>query len=86
MDTIANNIKWIIPIHDAAVINPVDAVKVRAIYAEQLQAIHADRKMILNDYFKSINIHPDAHKQWKELLDMVEPLEGSLKVNEMAMK
>lgn len=77
---------WGIPIHDAFLVSPAAAADVRQWYAEELEAIHKDRKQILADYFKSIGITGAANQQWETLKSKVVPFEGELKVNPMALK
>jgi hypothetical protein len=87
---VANNVckqlDWSLSIHDAFVTYATDAKLTRQLYAEQIEAVYADRQQILNDFFKSINLHPRAMKQWKQLQEQIIPLEGDFKCNDMALK
>lgn len=77
---------WLIPIHDAFIINPEAAEDVRAWYAEALEDIHANRTKILTNYFTSIGITKAAQTQWEELQAKVHPIKGPFKCNAMALK
>jgi hypothetical protein len=77
---------WAIPIHDAAVVSPAAAHDVRVWYAEELEYIHANRKTILAEYFKSIGITAAAKEQWEAIKDKVVQFEGDFKCSSMALK
>ena len=77
---------WGIPIHDAFLVSPAAAADVRTWYAEELTKIYADRKQILGDYFKSINITGAAKSQWDDLNAKIKPVKGIFRVNHMALK
>lgn len=70
-DRVAGSLNWCIPIYDAFVVMPIDALKTRVQYTEGLNAISADRQNILDNYFASINIKQTkgAYKQWAKLME-----------------
>lgn len=77
---------WGIDIHDAFIVNPEAAYDVRKWYAEELNNIHANRKEILFNYFKSIGITQESQVQWERVLSKVVPFEGTLNCSHMALK
>lgn len=85
IDKVMEKYGWGIPIHDALLVSPAAATDVRKWYAEELEAIHRDRKVILKKFFKSIGI-TSATAQIDMLKSKIVPFEGELKVNPMALK
>lgn len=75
-----------IDIYDAFIINPEAAFDVRAWYAEELEAIHRDRKVILSEYFTSIGINGGAQGEWERFTSTIVPLTESFKCRHMALK
>jgi hypothetical protein len=75
-----------IPIHDAAIVSPAASADVREWYVEELESIRANRKKILQGFFKSIGITSAATEQWERVKDKVVPLEGELKASGMSLK
>ena len=90
MNTVCNEVysqsKWIIPIHDAAIVDCEDAKLVRNTYSKQIESIHFNRKDILQTYIRSINIPASTKKEWKDIVSKVEPLESDFKCSEMILK
>jgi len=90
MDTTCNAVydqyQWVLDIHDAAIVDAEAAKLVRIVYANQLERIHTDRKFILQDYFRSVNIPAMAITEWKEVMSKVTPLNGPFKCNKMVLK
>ena len=76
---------WIIPIHDAFIINPCDAYSVKTQYAEEITAIYYRRKEILSNYFASIGIDSKSATAWKEVKDRIQPI-GVFKCKTTALK
>lgn len=76
---------WGIDIHDAFLVSPMAAADVRRWYAEELNAIYADREAILANYFASIGIGAEAQGNWNRLKQMVKPIK-SFKCRKMALK
>lgn len=72
---------WGIPIHDALIISPAAAADVRKWYGEELEALYANRKEILKEFFKSIGITGASQEQWDTLQSKVHPLEGELVIS-----
>jgi len=90
MDTVCNvvynNYEWIIPIHDAAIVDCEAADLVRTTYAHQLEEIYDNRNSILQDYIRSINIPASAITEWKSVKEGVQPLNEPFKCNKMVLK
>lgn len=78
--------EWVIPIHDAFLVSPAAAADVRVWYSEELNKIHANRKQILADYFKSIGITNAAKTKWEKIQSKVVPFEGEFDASGMALK
>jgi hypothetical protein len=76
---------WGIDIHDAAIVSPEAADDVRQWYADEIEAIYVNRKSILANYFKSINIGDEAALAWSELMKHVVPV-SEYKQNLMTLK
>ena len=76
MDCICRNINWIIPIHDAAVISPIDAQETRTLYCSQIDKIHNERQTILSEYFESIGIDSSSAMDWKRVKEEIIPAIG----------
>ena len=85
MDYICRNINWIIPIHDAAIVSPIDAPEVRSLYCSQIDKIHNERQTILSEYFESIGIDSSSAMDWKRVKDAIIPAVG-FSCQPMAMK
>jgi hypothetical protein len=77
---------WGIPIHDAFIVSPAAAADVRRWYAEELETIYANRKEILEQFFRSIGITSAAKQQWDALQAKIVPFEGKFKASHMALK
>ena len=82
-----------LPIHDAAILCCEAADYAREIYANgtttdepSLKHIHTNRTVILQNYFRSLNIPASAVKEWQLLQRYVIPLEEDLEVNSMVLK
>lgn len=76
---------WGIDIHDAFLVSPMAAADVRRWYAEELNAIYADRETILANYFASIGIGAESQGDWERVKRMVKPLQ-SFQCRKMALK
>ena len=85
MDYICRFINWIIPIHDASIVSPIDAPEVRELYCGQIDKIHNERQIILSEYFESIGIDSGSAMDWKRVKDAIIPAIG-FKCQAMAMK
>ena len=55
-DEIAESLDWCIDIHDAWIVHPADANKVRVKTVEQLKKLHSNRDIVLGDFFRSTGI------------------------------
>lgn len=77
---------WGIDIHDAFIVHPNAARDVRRWYSQELTNIYNNRHTILANYFKSINIGPEAQAHWDRLTQLVVPVTGAFKANPMALK
>jgi hypothetical protein len=67
---------WVISIHDAFLVNPMEANKTRAEYCKMINKIYARREEILMNYFKSIGIDSSSATAWKRVTDKVIPADG----------
>ena len=85
MDYICRFINWIIPIHDASIVSPIDAPEVRELYCGQIDKIHNERQIILSEYFESIGIDSSSAMDWKRVKEAIIPAIG-FKCQAMAMK
>lgn len=85
MDYICRNINWIIPIHDAAIVSPIDASEVRALYCSQIDKIHTERQTIISEFFQSIGIDSSSAMDWKRVKDAIIPA-VNFKCQSMALK
>lgn len=74
MDRIAQSISWTIPIFDAVITHPSDAMMVEHIFISCMKEIHSDRKEVLSKYFKSIGITSSAAMHWKKVVDLITPI------------
>lgn len=75
-----------IPIHDAFLVHPELAPKVRGWYATEMGKIYKAREKILTSFFKSINLNQNGYKQMNELLKLVEPLPTGWKCRHEILK
>ena len=71
MDYICRNINWIIPIHDAAIVSPIDAQETRTLYCSQIDKIHNERQTIISEYFESIGIDSSSAMDWKRVREAI---------------
>ena len=85
MDYICRFINWIIPIHDASIVSPIDATEVRELYCGQINKIHTERQTILSEFFESIGIDSSSAMDWKRVKEAIIPAVG-FKCQQMAMK
>ena len=76
MDYICKFINWIIPIHDAAIVSPIDAQETRTLYCSQIDKIYNERQTILSEYFESIGIDSSSAMDWKRVKDAIIPAVG----------
>ena len=71
MDYICRFINWIIPIHDAAIVSPIDAQETRTLYCSQIDKIHNERQTIISEYFESIGIDSSSAMDWKRVREAI---------------
>jgi len=64
-DEIAEALGWCIDIHDAWIVHPADANKVRVKTVEQLNKLHSNRDIVLGDFFRSTGVS-NKH-EWAEI-------------------
>jgi len=84
MDYTVDGVSWAIPIHDAAIVHPLDADTVRERYTSKITAIYKDRGTILKDYFASVGIHnPSA---WTKLKEAILPVSPEFECQPTALK
>jgi hypothetical protein len=93
VDATIDQYGWAIDIHDALVVCCEAATYARNIYANgrtstepSLKQIHTNRRSILQEYFRSLNIPASAVKQWQAVMALVEPLTDDLVVNPLVLK
>ena len=90
MDTtcnvVYNEAEWCLDIHDAIIVDCEYADLARDIYAKELEKIYLNRKDILQNYFRSINIPASAIQEWKEVQVKVEPMDSEFKCSPMVLK
>lgn len=75
-----------IDIYDAFIINPEAALDVRTWYAEEMERIHAERKVILSEFFTSIGIGGNAQGAWEAFTAAIEQYTEQFKCRLMALK
>lgn len=85
-DDISKQIDWILSIHDAFIVHPLDALQVRTLYASHIERLHTNREDIINKYFSSIRLARPAIKAWAELRKSIVPVTGTFKCSLMALK
>jgi hypothetical protein len=78
MDSTVEVLSWSIPIYDAVIVMPNEAMTARTKYASKIDDINSDRTEILANYFDSIGIKQTngAAKQWKKLQDKITPIKN----------
>ena len=81
MDAISDKVMakygWAVPIHDAILCSPAAATDVRIWYNEELAKLHANRKQILQGFFKSVGIDSTSNAQWEALKAKIVEFEGN---------
>jgi len=61
----------VIAIHDAFLVHPLDALKVCAVYTDQLDKLYTDREQVLTDYRTSIGaVGPKADKAFSKVKEL----------------
>ena len=72
-DEVCIEIDWILPIYDAFIVMPWDAIPTRRIYATRIDDIYAAREETLEVYFKSINMAKTVGsvKQWNKIQNKI---------------
>lgn len=77
---------WAIDIHDAIIVDCEAVGYAREQYANMINNVYSDRKSILQNYFRSINIPASKQGEWKEVMSKVEPVEDTFKCSPMVLK
>ena len=84
---------FLIDIHDAMIIDAEACDFARDVYANgttpdepSLKQIHRDRKSILQNYIRSLNIPASAIAEFNEVMALVEPLTEELSINPLVLK
>lgn len=85
-DNICLDQDWIIPIHDAFLINPCDAKSVKEDYASLITRLYQDREQILSDFFQSIGIDSKSATAWKTVKDRIIPVATDFVCQSSALK
>ena len=75
-DAVAAQMTWCIPIYDAFIVMPDEALDVRTVYTQQLDQLYSDRGTVLKEYFHSIGIDSKSAVQWTELKAKCIPIEA----------
>jgi hypothetical protein len=82
-----------IDIHDAIICCCESADFARDVYANgttpdepSLKQIHTNRKSILQNYIRSLNIPASALAEWNQVQALVEPLTEELIINPLVLK
>lgn len=97
MDNTVNHVideyGFAIDIHDAIICCCESADYARDVYANgttsdepSLKQIHTNRKSILQNYIRSLNIPASAITEFKQVMSLVEPLLEPLHVNPLVLK
>lgn len=75
-DVVAGLLDWCLPIYDAFIVMPCEAIRTRTLYTTELDSIHTDRRSILQNYFDSIGIpmNTETQTQWSNILRKVVPI------------
>ena len=68
-DTICKEVDFVLPNHDAFIVSPREAKKVKEIYVRELYEIYRLRKEILSQYFNSIGITEEYREEDNHLID-----------------
>lgn len=84
-NSISLELEWVLSIHDAFIVHPLDAHLTRHLYARKIEGIWERREAILNGYFKSIGLGNSAMKEWIAITDKCDNL-STFKCNDMALK
>lgn len=94
-EAVLEKYKWLLDVHDAAILCCESANYAREVYAHgrtpdepSLLHIYNNRNRILSDYFTSLNIPANAISKWKKnVAPLIEPLDYELKsINPMVLK
>lgn len=85
-DHVSYLLDWCLSIHDAWIVNPIEATKCRRLYAERIENLHANRLEVLNNYFKSINLNKKALKDWERIKTQINEFKGDFKCNHIHLK
>lgn len=73
-------------VHDAFIVSPVAAADVRQWYAEEMDKIFANRKVILANYFNSIGITSASLPAWEKVMAKVVPVSDDFKCRGEVLK
>jgi len=71
MNNMCKGVEWVLPIHDAGIVTIAEASKFRKLAVTQMRAIYANRKSILENYFKSINLDTKGWVRYAKLLETI---------------
>jgi hypothetical protein len=72
-DNVCLNIDWILPLYDAFIVMPDEALATRREYAKELKNLYDTRISTLDNYFNSIGIPHTVgtHKEWVRLQEKI---------------
>jgi hypothetical protein len=74
LDNICLNMPWIIDIHDAGIVHPTHATLMRKLAVTEMKWIYSNRKDIVFNYLKSINIDKAGLARYAKLIRKIELL------------
>ena len=93
VDHVIDEYGFAIDVHDAIILCCESADYARDVYANgttptepSLKQIHTNRKSILQDYIRSLNIPASAMPEFQAVMAQVEPLTTELNVNPLVLK
>ena len=81
MNYMVKSVSWVLPIHDAGLVRINEAETFRDSAVEYMNLIYANRKDILLNYFKSINLDKTGYQKFAQLLKYVEKLNDGKSIN-----
>lgn len=73
-------------VHDAFIVSPVAAADVRRWYADEMDKIFANRKVILANYFNSIGVTSASLPAWEKVMAKVVPVSDDFKCRGEVLK
>ena len=81
INTMVKSMSWIIPIHDAGLVSIAEARKFKLLAVDYMRHINDNRKSILLNYFKSINMDKEGYIKYAKLQAKVDLLNEGKSMN-----